>query len=110
MAPGSGVPPTLFTAAQLDAWRYVGPFMTQDMPDVADHEDVSCPDFFPLAVDGDPRPSYALVRAEEEEMPHGHIVRFDYERERTIAALKKTPLPKALREDFSEGNKRRFAE
>lgn len=46
--PTSGVPPTLFKGASLDKWAFAGPFMTQDMPDVADHEDVSCPDFFPL--------------------------------------------------------------
>jgi putative phosphoesterase len=61
-------------------------------------------------VDGDRRPSYALVHAERRTAPRGHIVRFDYEWERTVAALKKTSLPKGLREDFSEGNKRRFSE
>ena len=48
--PTSGVPPTLFKASTLDQWAFAGPFMTQDMPDVADHEDVSCPDFFALGV------------------------------------------------------------
>ena len=59
-------------------------------------------------VDGDPRPAYALVRTEPDAPLHGHIIRFDYDREQTIAALKKTALPKALRKDFAEGTKRRF--
>ncbi len=59
-------------------------------------------------VDGDPRPAYALISAEAATQPHGHIIRFDYDREQTIAALKKTSLPKALRKDFAEGTKRRF--
>ncbi len=59
-------------------------------------------------VDGDPRPAYALVRAEQDTLPHGQIIRFDYDREKTLSALKKTSLPKGLRRDFSEGNKRRF--
>jgi predicted phosphodiesterase len=61
-------------------------------------------------VDGDPRPSYALVRTEKSAETHGNIIRFDYDRERTIAEFKKTGLPKALRKDFAEGNKRRFLE
>ena len=59
-------------------------------------------------VDGDPRPAYALISLDAGLQPHGHIVRFDYDRERTIAALSETSLPKALARDFAEGNKRRF--
>jgi len=61
-------------------------------------------------VDGDPRPSYALVRVERGAAVRARIVRFDYERERTLAALEKSALPKGLRDDFSGGNKRRFSE
>ena len=61
-------------------------------------------------VDGDPRPAYALISVEKGERPHGRIIRFAYEWERTVAALRKTTLPKGLREDFAEGNKRRFTE
>jgi sucrose-6-phosphate hydrolase SacC (GH32 family) len=44
-----GANPALFKANNLDDWKYVGPFMTHEMPDVDDdHEDVSCPDFFRL--------------------------------------------------------------
>ena len=44
-----GPTPALFKADTLDNWKYVGPFMTREMPDVDDdHEDVSCPDFFQL--------------------------------------------------------------
>jgi len=61
-------------------------------------------------IDGDPRPSYALIQAEKGNEPHGSIIRFDYDCKKTIAALKKTDLPKALQKDFAEGNKRRFME
>jgi len=46
--PSTCVPPALFRGDTLDKWSYVGPFMSHDMPDVASHEDVSCPDFFEL--------------------------------------------------------------
>jgi len=59
-------------------------------------------------VDGDPRPAYALVRAEQGTVPRGRIVRFEYDRNWTISALEKSSLPKALRKDFSEGTKMRF--
>ena len=59
-------------------------------------------------VDGDPRPAYALVHTVRGAVPHGHIVRFHYNKEQTIKALKKTSLPKELRKDFSEATKRRF--
>jgi putative phosphoesterase len=61
-------------------------------------------------VDGDWHPSYALVRIDRKGRPQGSIVRFAYDRERVIAALEKTPLPKGLRDDFLLGNKRRFSE
>ncbi len=59
-------------------------------------------------VDGDPRPAYALLQAEAGAAPRGRIVRFDYDRDRTIAALGKEALPKALQKDFAEGSKMRF--
>jgi putative phosphoesterase len=59
-------------------------------------------------VDGDPRPAYALVRAEKGAALTGHIVRFEYDVGRTVEALKKTSLPKALQKDFAKGTKRRF--
>jgi len=43
-----GSNPTVFKADSLAKWQYVGPFMSRDMPDVDDFEDVSCPDFFKL--------------------------------------------------------------
>ena len=44
-----GPTPALFKAQNLDDWEYVGPFMSRELPDVdAEHEDVSCPDFFEL--------------------------------------------------------------
>ena len=59
-------------------------------------------------VDGDPRPTYALVRAERGLLSRGRIVRFAYDPSRTLTMLEKTPLPKGLRKDFSEGTKTRF--
>ncbi len=61
-------------------------------------------------VDGDPRPAYALVYAQEGSVPRGRIVRFEYDRNWTIAALGKTSLPKELQKDFAEGAKMRFLE
>jgi predicted phosphodiesterase len=61
-------------------------------------------------VDGDPRPAYALVRTEEGAVPRGRIVRFEYDRNWTIAALGKTSLPKGLQKDIAEGAKMRFLE
>lgn len=46
--PGSGKPPSTFKATELDGWKYVGPFLHHEMPDVAANEDISCPDFFKL--------------------------------------------------------------
>ena len=41
--------PTIFKAKELDSWEYVGPFFSQDMPDVdIEVEDLSCPDLFKL--------------------------------------------------------------
>jgi predicted phosphodiesterase len=59
-------------------------------------------------VDSDPRPAYAIVRTERGAIPRGRIIRFDYDRDRTLAVLEKTSLPKGLRKDFAEGIKRRF--
>ena len=59
-------------------------------------------------VDGDPRPTYALVHTEPGAAPRGRVVRFEYDRNRTIAMLKESSLPKALRKDFLEGTKMRF--
>jgi putative phosphoesterase len=59
-------------------------------------------------VDGDPRPSYALVREGRGLAPSGRIIRFDYDKNKTIAALERSSLPKGLRKDFAEGMKRRF--
>ena len=46
--PGTGKEPVVFRAAELDNWRYAGPFMHHDMPDVVANEDISCADFFTL--------------------------------------------------------------
>jgi len=59
-------------------------------------------------VDGDPRPSYAIIQVEPRSIPRGRIIRFDYDWDRTITMLKKTSLPDQLQKDFLEGNKRRF--
>jgi sucrose-6-phosphate hydrolase SacC (GH32 family) len=47
-SPGSGKPPTLFRSEDLKAWKYLGLFLTHDMPDVKPDEDISCPNFFKI--------------------------------------------------------------
>lgn len=59
-------------------------------------------------IDGDCHPSYALVSAEKDAMPSGRIIRFDYDRQLTIATLARTSLPKGLKKDLADGRKRRF--
>jgi putative phosphoesterase len=59
-------------------------------------------------IDGDPRPSFALVSTEKGALPRGRIIRFNYERQQTIAALAKSSLPKGLRSDLANGSKRRY--
>jgi predicted phosphodiesterase len=60
-------------------------------------------------VDGDPRPSYAIVSIDENGIT-GHIVRFDYDINEVVAALKNTSLPRGLQKDFAQASKRRFLE
>jgi len=43
-----GNPPSVFKAATLDRWSFVGKLLTQDLPEVDAFEDISCPDLFPL--------------------------------------------------------------
>ena len=59
------------------------------------------------SVDGDPRPSYAIISVDEKSAS-GRIIRFEYDINETIKALKNTSLPKTLQKDFMEGSKRRF--
>jgi len=59
------------------------------------------------SVDGDPRPSYAIISVDEKSVS-GRIIRFEYDINETIKALKNTSLPKTLQKDFLEGSKRRF--
>lgn len=47
-SPKKPTPPALFTSDNLTYWRFVGPFLAKQMPDVAENEDISCPDFFSL--------------------------------------------------------------
>jgi putative phosphoesterase len=58
-------------------------------------------------VDGDPRPSFAIVSVDGKSAS-GRIFRFEYDIDETIKALKNTSLPKTLQKDFLEGSKRRF--
>jgi sucrose-6-phosphate hydrolase SacC (GH32 family) len=43
-----GNPATVFKAADLTTWQYVGPLLTHDLPGVDADEDISCPDLFTL--------------------------------------------------------------
>jgi putative phosphoesterase len=60
-------------------------------------------------VDGDPRPSYAVVSVDETAV-NAHIIRFSYDVNEVVAALKNTSLPKGVQKDFTDGTKRRFLE
>jgi putative phosphoesterase len=59
-------------------------------------------------VDGDTRLAYAIINLDEESSARARIVRVDYELKRTLEALKKTSLPKRLRQDYALGTKRMF--
>jgi putative phosphoesterase len=59
-------------------------------------------------VDGDPRPSYALLDLQGGR-PSCRIVRFAYPVDRLVEALSASSLPKSLCRDFAEGNKKREA-
>jgi len=58
-------------------------------------------------VDGDPRPSYALVRVENTGRLSSRIIRFSYPREELIRAIKDSSLPSDLAENFQNGVKKR---
>jgi len=60
-----------------------------------------------LPVDGDPRPSYAILSIDDK-TTHAHIIRFSYKIDEVVTALKNTSLPKGVQKDFTEGTKRRF--
>lgn len=60
-------------------------------------------------VDGDPRPSYAILSIDESAVS-AHIVRFEYDINEVVTALKNTSLPKGVQKDFTDGTKRRFLE
>jgi predicted phosphodiesterase len=60
-------------------------------------------------VDGDPRPSYAVVSIDGTKV-NAHIIRFNYDVNEVVTALKNTSLPKGVQKDFTDGTKRRFLE
>jgi len=60
------------------------------------------------AADGDARPAYARVYAARGAPPPGRRVRFEYDRDRTIAALDKTSPPRERQKDFVKGTQMRF--
>jgi len=45
-----GKNPPLFKSDDLKSWNYVGPFLSHEPDDVVLGEDVSCPNFFPIAM------------------------------------------------------------
>jgi len=58
-------------------------------------------------VDGDPNPSYALVRIEKTGRFSCRIIRFFYPREELISAIKASSLPSDLADNFETGIKKR---
>jgi sucrose-6-phosphate hydrolase SacC (GH32 family) len=43
-----GNPATLFKSEDMIRWSFIGPLLSEDMPDVNKDEDISCPDLFKL--------------------------------------------------------------
>jgi putative phosphoesterase len=60
-----------------------------------------------LPVDGDPRPSYALLEVKRGGKPAARIVRFEYDNEAVAKAIPASGMPRKLMKDFLEGNKKR---
>ncbi len=60
-----------------------------------------------LPVDGDPRPSYALLSIGDDRIS-ARIIRFEYDVKQVLKALKATSLPEGIQQDFIQGSKRRF--
>ena len=60
-----------------------------------------------LPVDGDPRPSYALLSTDGDGAG-ARIIRFEYDVKLVVKALKDTSLPEGIQQDFVQGSKRRF--
>jgi putative phosphoesterase len=60
-----------------------------------------------MPVDGDPRPTYALIDAGRSGRPSARIIRFVYDNEATAKAIPKSGMPRKLMKDFIEGNKKR---
>lgn len=58
-------------------------------------------------VDGDPNPSYALVRIEKTGRLLSRIIRFSYPQEELIRAIKASSLPSDLADNFQTGVKKR---
>jgi predicted phosphodiesterase len=58
-------------------------------------------------VDGDPHPSYALLRIKQPGRPSGRIVRFSYPQEELIRAIADSSLPPELADNFTNGIKKR---
>jgi len=57
-------------------------------------------------VDGDPRPTYALLEFDHGKKPSARIIRFSYDAAKTVGAIASTDLPESLLRDFAEGTKR----
>jgi putative phosphoesterase len=59
-------------------------------------------------VDGDWHPAYALLSIDANGRAQARIIRFNYDIERTLAAMQDSSLPKGLRKDLKLGTKRIF--
>jgi predicted phosphodiesterase len=58
-------------------------------------------------IDGDPRPSYALINIDKKKPPSVAIIRFRYPYEELIRAIEDSSLPHGLASDFRNGDKKR---
>jgi hypothetical protein len=60
-----------------------------------------------LPLDGDPRPTYAMIETRRGGKPSARIVRFSYPVETVVQAVRTGGLPERLCRDFAEGSRTR---
>jgi len=60
-----------------------------------------------MPIDGEPNPSYALLRISQTGAPSGRIIRFSYPQEELVRAIASSSLPPDLADDFQSGKKKR---
>ena len=64
-----GQDPPVFKSKDLKNWTYVGPFLSEEPPNVAKGEDISCANFFPIGSRGDGRQVDAALHQPPARLP-----------------------------------------